>query len=125
MFLNLGDFEILINLTSVLILSFVIYNVINCFTFRDLLKRFGLAKITRRDFYECGFKPQKQKPTQLPLQFLLITIFFLMYDIELVFLFPYVSGLRYDGSYDAILFVLFFILFLISIGLDFERHALY
>lgn len=121
----MGDFEVFFNYFSVIILAIVVYNVINCFSFRDLLKRFGFLKISRRDFYECGFKPQKQKPIQLPIQFLLICVFFLLYDIELVFLFPFVSGAIYLGLYDSILLFLFFIIFLLSLVIDYEKHALY
>ena len=121
----MGDFEVLLNYFSVLFLGVLVYNVINCFSFRDLLRRFGFIKIARRDFYECGFRPQTQKPIRLPIQFLLICVFFLLYDIELVFLFPYVSGVVFSGFYDFVLLIFFFLLFLLSLIVDYERHALY
>ena len=96
----MGDFDIFLATLSVVILGFVIYNVINSFSFRELLKRFGFLKKSRRDFYECGFKPTKQKTIRLPIQFLLICIFFLLYDIELIFLFPFISGINFLGFYD-------------------------
>ena len=107
-FVSLGDFEVFFNYFSVLFLGALVYNVINSFSFRDLLRRFGFIKIARRDFYECGFRPQTQKPIRLPIQFLLICVFFLLYDIELVFLFPYVSGVVFSGFYDFILLIFFF-----------------
>ena len=82
-------------------------------------------KIARRDFYECGFKPQTQKPIKISIQFLLICIFFLLYDIELVFLFPFASGLTFLGLYDLLLLTLFFSVLYISLQIDYERHALY
>ena len=112
----LGDFEIFLATCSVTVLGFIIYNVINCFSFRDLLKRFGFLKISRRDFYECGFR--------LPIQFILICVFFLLYDIELVFLFPYVSTITFVGLYDLLLLILFFTAFFLSLIIDFNRHAL-
>ena len=121
----MGDFEVFFNYISVLILGVIVYNVINCFSLRDLLRRFGFIKPSRRDFYECGFRPQTQKPIRLPIQFLLICVFFLLYDIELVFLFPYVSGVTFSGFYDFILLLFFFLLFLLSLIVDYERHALY
>lgn len=121
----LGDFELFFNYLSVFILALIIYNVINSFSFRNLLRRFGFLKIARRDFYECGFRPQSQKPIKLPIQFLLICIFFLLYDIELVFLFPFISGITYCGLYDFILIFFFLILFVMTLGFDYERHALY
>ena len=82
-------------------------------------------KNTRRDFYECGFKPQNQRPVKISLQFLLICVFFLLYDIELVFLFPYASGYTFTGLYDLLLLILFFVVLFTSLNVDYERHALY
>lgn len=121
---NMGDFEIFFSIFTVTILGFVIYNVVNILSFRDLLKRFGFLKITRRDFYECGFRPTTQKPIRVPIQFLLICIFFLLYDIELIFLFPLVSAVTFIGLYDLLLILFFFSVLLVSLVIDFNRHAL-
>jgi NADH-quinone oxidoreductase subunit A len=110
---------------SVSILAVVVYNVITILSFKDILRRFGFMKASRRDFYECGFKPQTQRPIKVSLQFLLICVFFLLYDIELVFLFPFVSGFTFTGLYDLFLLILFFLVLFISLNVDYERHALF
>lgn len=120
----MGDFEIFFSTISITVLGFIIYNVITAFGFRDLLKRFGFLKIARRDFYECGFRPTTQRPVRVPIQFLLICIFFLLYDIELVFLFPLVSASTFLGFYDLALLIFFFTILLMSLIFDFNRHAL-
>ena len=120
----MGDFEIFMAMLTTTVLGFVIYNVITFMSLRDLLKRFGYFKISKRDFYECGFRPQTQKPVRLPIQFLLICIFFLLYDIELIFLFPLVSSSTFLGFHDLFLLFIFFLLFLLSLVIDFNRHAL-
>jgi NADH:ubiquinone oxidoreductase subunit 3 (subunit A) len=120
----MGDFEIFISTFSILALGIIIYNVITFMSFRDVLKRFGYFKLSRRDFYECGFRPQTQKTIELPIQFLLICVFFLLYDIELVYLFPIVSSSTFLGGHDSFLLGLFFLLFVISLHIDFNRHAL-
>lgn len=122
--INMGDFEIFFSTFSITILGFIIYNVINAVSFRDLLKRFGFLKVSRRDFYECGFRPTTQRPIRVPIQFLLICIFFLLYDIELVFLFPLVSASTFLGLYDVALLIFFFAVLLASLIVDFNRHAL-
>ena len=94
-FFFLGDFDIFVATCLVTVLGCVIYTVINCFSFRDLLRRFGFLKAARRDFYECGFRPVEQKAIRLPLPFLLICIFLLLYDIELIFFFPFLSGIAF------------------------------
>ena len=120
----MGDFEIFFSTFSLTFLGFLIYNIINALSFRDLLKRFGFLKVARRDFYECGFRPTTQKPIRVPIQFLLICIFFLLYDIELVFLFPLVSASTFLGLFDLTLITFFFALLLVSLVVDFNRHAL-
>lgn len=121
----MGDYEVASSTFSILILATLVYNVITILSFKDILRRFGFMKITRRDFYECGFKPTTQKPIKVSIQFLLICVFFLLYDIELVFLFPFASGLTFLGFYDLLLLTLFFSILYISLQIDYERHALY
>ena len=121
----MGDFEVFLAITSISILAVLVYNVITVLSFKDLLRRLGFMKNTRRDFYECGFKPQNQRPVKISLQFLLICVFFLLYDIELVFLFPYASGYTFTGLYDLLLLILFFVVLFTSLNVDYERHALY
>ena len=120
----MGAFEIFFSTLSITVLGFIIYNVVTIVSLRDLLKRFGFLKVARRDFYECGFRPVTQKPIRVPVQFLLICIFFLLYDIELVFLFPLVSSSTFIGLFDLTLVTFFFTLLLISLIFDFNRHAL-
>ena len=120
----MGDFEIFVSTVSITLLGFVIYNIVTLLSFRDLLKRFGFLKISRRDFYECGFRPTTQKPVRIPIQFLLICIFFLLYDIELVFLFPLTSVTTFVGLYDLSLLVFFVTLLFLSLIIDYNRHAL-
>jgi NADH:ubiquinone oxidoreductase subunit 3 (subunit A) len=121
----MGDFELFVCVLSVVLLAVLVYNVITCLSYKDILRRFGFLKNTRRDFYECGFKPQTQKPVRISIQFLLICIFFLLYDIELVFLFPFFSGSTFLGLLDLSLIFLFFTVLFLSLNLDYERHALF
>lgn len=121
----MGDFEVFLITISIIILTTVLYNVLTFFSYKDILRRFGLMKASRKDFYECGFKPQVQRPIKVSIQFLLICVFFLLYDIELVFLFPFVSGFSFTGFYDLLLLILFFTVLILSLNIDYERHALY
>ena len=120
----MGDFEIFLAMLNVTLLGFLVYTVFSIGTFRDLLRRFGFFKSARRDFYECGFRPQTQKPVRFPIQFLLICVFFLLYDIELIFLFPLVSSSTFLVFHDILLLSFFFLMFFLSLVIDFNRHAL-
>lgn len=120
----MSDFEVMSMVVPVTLLAIIVYTVINILSFKDILRRIGLMKISRRDFYECGVKPQNKKPIKVSLQFLLICVFFILYDIELVYLFPFVSGLSFSGFYDFILVSFFFSIFVASLTFDYTRHAL-
>ena len=121
----MGDFELFSAFIGVSLLGTVVFNIITVLTFKDVLRKYGFLKISRRDYFECGFRPQTQRPIRISIQFLLICVFFLLYDIELVFLFPFVSGFTFTGLYDLLLLILFFGVFFISLNIDYERHALY
>ena len=81
-------------------------------------------KVSRRDFYECGFKPTKQKAIRLPIQYLIICVFFLVYDVEFLFMFPFISVINFLGMYDIELICMFFACFVVSLNFDFNRHAM-
>lgn len=120
----MGDFEVFNAYFLSLIFGVVIYNVINVFFYKNLVARFGFFKTNRKDFYECGFKPINQKSIKIPIQFLLICIFFLIYDIELLFFFPFLSGISYIAIFDFFIFFLFIFFFIISLFIDYNKHAI-
>lgn len=121
----MGDFEVFLALITIWVLGTLIYNVITFLSYKDLLRRFGFMKRSRRDFYECGFKPRRQKPVTIALQYLLICVFFILYDIELIFLFPFMSAHFFSGFYDAILIVLFWLMLFVGLNVEYDRHALW
>jgi NADH-quinone oxidoreductase subunit A len=48
--------------------------------------------------YECGFEPFQDARNTFDIKFYLIAILFLIFDIEVVFLFPWSVTLNYLGS---------------------------
>ena len=121
----MGDYEVFSVFTATFLLGTLIYNLLTSLALIDILKRFGFVKPNRRDFYECGFKPQTQKPIKVSLQFLIICIFFLLYDIELIFLFPFASSVTFIGLFDTLLLMFFFFVLYLSLQVDYNRHALF
>jgi NADH-quinone oxidoreductase subunit A len=72
--------------------------------------------------YECGIVPTIEPPTRFPVRFYLIAMIFIIFDIEIVFLYPWAVVFRQLRSFGlvevlvfaAVVFVSF--LFLISNG---------
>ncbi|HEY1989741.1 MAG TPA: NADH-quinone oxidoreductase subunit A [Acidimicrobiales bacterium] len=82
-------------------------------------KRPTAAKIAP---YECGIVPTVEPPTRFPVRFYLVAMIFIIFDIEIVFLYPFAVIFRQLRSFGlvevlvfaAIVFVSF--LFLVSNG---------
>jgi NADH-quinone oxidoreductase subunit A len=49
--------------------------------------------------YECGIVPSREPPNRFPVSFYLVAMLFIMFDIEIVFLYPYAVSRRTLGAY--------------------------
>jgi NADH-quinone oxidoreductase subunit A len=82
-------------------------------------KRPTMAKIAP---YECGIVPGIEPPTRFPVRFYLIAMIFIIFDIEIIFLYPWAVIFHQLGSFGLVEVVVFagvvFVafLFLISNG---------
>lgn len=71
--------------------------------------------------YECGFEPFEDTRATFDVQFYLIAIIFIVFDVEIAFLYPWVISLRETNSFDIFLPGFLFFLFVI-IGFIFEWY---
>lgn len=99
----------------------LIIGILSIISFKNIFNRFGLLKSSRREFYECGFKPIIQKPIQFSIQFVFICLFFILYDIELAFSFPLVSLYSNSSFIDFFFFFFIYITILVSLGFDYDK----
>jgi NADH-quinone oxidoreductase subunit A len=72
--------------------------------------------------YECGIVPNLEPPTRFPVRFYLVAMIFIIFDIEIVFLYPWAvvfHQLRSFGLIEVVVFaavVFISFLFLVSNG---------
>jgi NADH-quinone oxidoreductase subunit A len=72
--------------------------------------------------YECGIVPSREPPERFPVRFYLIAMIFIVFDIEIIFLYPYAVISRELGAFGLIEMVVFAVavfgsfLFLIANG---------
>ncbi len=57
--------------------------------------------------YECGIVPGIEPPTRFPVRFYLVAMIFIIFDIEIVFLYPWAVIFRQLGSFGLIEVVVF------------------
>lgn len=69
--------------------------------------------------FECGFIPKNNSRFHFSLQFFLITLIFLIFDVELVLLFPYLALLPTEGPIIRVICLTLFVFFL-ALGLFWE-----
>ena len=68
--------------------------------------------------YECGFEPFEDARNRFDVRFYIVAILFLIFDIEVVYLFPWASTLGITGSTSY--GVRMFFLVLLTIGFVYE-----
>ena len=70
--------------------------------------------------YECGIVPEREPPTRFPVRFYLVAMIFIIFDIEIVFLYPWAvifRQIRVFGFVEVLVFaVVVFIAFLYLIS---------
>ena len=49
--------------------------------------------------YECGIVPSRELPERFPVSFYIVAMLFVMFDIEIIFIYPYAVSRRGLGSF--------------------------
>jgi NADH-quinone oxidoreductase subunit A len=57
--------------------------------------------------YECGIIPDREPPRRFGVKFFLVAMIFIVFDIEIIFLFPWAIVFRSLGAFGLIAIVIF------------------
>jgi len=57
--------------------------------------------------YECGIIPDREPPQRFPVKFYLVAMIFIVFDIEVIFLFPWAVVYRSLGAFGLFAIVIF------------------
>ena len=68
--------------------------------------------------YECGFEPFNDSRMEFDVRFYLVAILFIIFDLEIAFLFPWAISLGTIGIYGYVSMLIF--LFILTIGFIYE-----
>lgn len=74
--------------------------------------------------YECGIVPSREPPERFPVSFYIVAMLFIMFDIEIVFLYPYAVSRGTLGVYGFRAIVIFSVLFFLTFVYEVARGGL-
>ena len=78
----------------------------------------------KTDPYECGLPSEVKYGFRFGISFYLIAMLFILFDIEVVFLYPIAVELRSYGTYAMAETVVFIVLLFVAFGYVWRRGAL-
>lgn len=74
--------------------------------------------------YECGIVPTKDTPQRFPVSFYIVAMLFIMFDIEIIFLYPYAVNSVALGLYGFFAIALFSVVFFLTFVYEVARGGL-
>jgi NADH-quinone oxidoreductase subunit A len=74
--------------------------------------------------YECGIVPSREPPERFPVGFYLVAMLFIMFDIEIVFLYPYAVDRVELGAFGFWAIIVFSVIFFLSFVYEVARGGL-
>lgn len=95
----------------ILIFFIILFSISFFFVYQKL-------NFNKTSSYECGFNPFADARMQFEIKFYLIGILFIIFDIEISYLFPWVLNF-YNLNFIALFSMIFFI-FLLTLGFVYE-----
>jgi NADH-quinone oxidoreductase subunit A len=78
----------------------------------------------KQDPYECGLPSEVKRGLRFGISFYLIAMLFILFDLEVVFLYPIAAELRAYGSYALIETIVFITLLFVAFVYVWRRGAL-
>jgi len=74
--------------------------------------------------YECGIVPSREPPERFGVSFYIVAMLFIMFDIEIVFVYPYAVSQGTLGTYGFWAIVIFSVLFFLTFVYEVARGGL-
>ncbi len=74
--------------------------------------------------YECGIVPSREPPDRFPVGFYIVAMLFIMFDIEIVFLYPYAVERGTLGAFGFWSIVAFSVIFFLTFVYEVARGGL-
>ena len=120
----MGDIDIFFSIISILLLLFIIFFILKYYFYKNFFIKINSQILNKNNFYECGLKPLNQNIPSISITYLLIALFFILYDSELLFIIPFIYSFNFINMTEFYLLLFYLFLIVVSLFIDFDKHAL-
>ena len=74
--------------------------------------------------YECGFEPFEDSRSKFDVRYYLVAILFIIFDLEIAFLFPWAVSLDTIGGFGLIAMGIFLAILVVGFAYEWKKGAL-
>lgn len=106
----------------ILLILAVIFGILSFAASRLLAPR--RPSVAKEAPYECGIVPSRQPPERFPVSFYIVAMLFIMFDIEIIFVYPYAVSHSTLGAYGFWAILAFSVVFFTTFVYEVARGGL-
>ena len=106
----------------VLMILAIVFGVLSFFASRLLAPR--RPSTAKEAPYECGIVPSREPPERFPVSFYVVAMLFVMFDIEIIFVYPYAVSRTALGAYGFWAVFAFSVVFFLTFVYEVARGGL-
>jgi NADH-quinone oxidoreductase subunit A len=106
----------------VLFVLAVVFGALSFFASRLLAPR--RPSVAKEAPYECGIVPSREPPERFPVSFYIVAMLFIMFDIEIIFVYPYAVARTDLGAFGFWAILLFSVVFFLTFVYEVARGGL-
>ena len=107
---------------AILLILVVAFGVLSLLASRLLAPR--RPSVAKSAPYECGIVPSREPPERFPVSFYVVAMLFVMFDIEIIFVYPYAIEHGALGAYGFWAIALFSAIFFLTFVYEVARGGL-
>ena len=104
-----------------LVLGFILAFILFLLSYILIRRSSDLEKISA---YECGFNPFEDARDKFDIRFYLVGILFIIFDLEITFLFPWAANLRNLDNFGFFTMFIFLLILLLGFCYEWKKGAL-
>lgn len=105
----------------IIILSCVLAILLLLVSYMGIPKNYDNEKVSP---YECGFDPFSDTRTHFEIRYCLVAILFILFDLEVVFIFPWAVSIQYTGKFGILIMFIFLSILLLGFAYEWIKGAL-